>query len=112
MRDIAESDWKKFRSLRETALERFCADALSGVRDVLDQPSDMTNHQRYLALFELLRRWDDELALAFNASSRSKAMLQLLSMRRLGLVTDEEFSQFGPETGEWINSALSLAAQR
>jgi hypothetical protein len=97
--DVTESDWKHFRAIRDVALERFCERALRECSDVIADPG-RTAHERYLAVFELLEERDDELASAFNDPRRSTALLQLASMRGLGLVTDEEMEGFSPDTRE------------
>jgi hypothetical protein len=49
--DIKESDWKVFRELRETALERYCQRVLEDVRRDLDKRSG-SYHERYLELWD------------------------------------------------------------
>jgi len=56
--DIKESDWKVFRELRETALERYCQRVLEDVRRDLDKRSG-SYHERYLQLWKLLRSRQD-----------------------------------------------------
>lgn len=103
--DIKESDWKVFRELRPTALERFCQRILDEIQrvsvDVTQSP-----HQRYLAVYELIRRRDREIANAFNGPRRSAAIQQLLSIRSHRLLTEEELGRFSPELRELVRSGL------
>jgi hypothetical protein len=96
-RGIRESDWKLFRELRPLALDRFCQRALA---EVARLANDVTknNHERYLAVFELLRRRDEELADVFNNPRRSTALLQLALIQSRDLLSEEEFARFSPET--------------
>jgi hypothetical protein len=96
-RDISESDWKLFRQLHPLALHRFCERALSEVGRLASE-TGKSAHERYLTVFRLLQRRDKELAEAFNDLRRSTALLQLAILRSRGLVTDEEFARFSPET--------------
>jgi hypothetical protein len=102
---IAESDWKLFRQLREMALERFCERALSEVRR-LASDTGKGAHERYLAVFELLRHRDKELAEAFDDLRRSTAWRQLAIIRARGLITEEEFARFSPETRGAVQTFL------
>ena len=94
---ISESDWKVFRQLHKIALERFCERTLHELGQLASAP-DRGAHERYLAVFKLLQRRDDELAEAFNDMRRSTAWRQLRIIRSLGLLTDEELARFSPET--------------
>jgi hypothetical protein len=96
-RQISESDWKLFRQVHPLALERFCEQVLADV-DQLASQTGKSAHDRYLAVFRLLQRRDKELGEAFNDFRRSTAFLQLAILRSRGLVTDEEFARFSPET--------------
>lgn len=96
-REIRGADWKLFRQVHPIALERFCQRVLSEVGR-LASDTGKSAHQRYMATFQLLQRRDKELAEAFNDMRRSTALLQLAILRSRGLVTDEEFARFSPET--------------
>jgi hypothetical protein len=96
-RAISEPDWKLFRKLRALALERFCERALSEVSRLASEAGKGA-HERYREVFQLLLRRDKELAEAFNAFRRSTAWRQLAVIRAHGLLTDEEFARFSPET--------------
>lgn len=97
MREISEADWKLFRQLRQLALERFCERVLAEAMRLAGAEGE-SNHQRYLAVFQLLQRRDRELADAFNNPRRSTAFLQLARLRAEGLIMDEEFGRFSSET--------------
>jgi hypothetical protein len=94
---IKEADWKIFREIRVTALERFCERILSGVSRLAAE-TGQSSHRRYLAVFRLLQEQDDQLADMFNNPRRSAALFQLARMRSQGLLTEEEFACFSSET--------------
>src|SRR5258707_13944135 len=52
-------------ALQPLALDRFCQRVLAEVGRLAGD-ADKSNHQRYLAVFRLLQRRDEELANAFN----------------------------------------------
>lgn len=110
MRDIPERDWKILRELKPIALERYCRGVLEEVAALVGASADGGGgyHHRYLALFKLLRERDGDLGNAFNDLKRSTALLQLACMRRLGLLTDEEFARFTQETRERVQGILEV----
>jgi hypothetical protein len=96
-REISEADWKLFRQLHPIALDRFCERVLSEVTQSA-AAAGQTNHERYRAVFTLMKQRDRELATAFDDMRRSTALRQLACIRSYGLITDEEFARFSPET--------------
>jgi len=101
MRDIPESDWKLFRTVREAALDRYCAGVLEESAAIIADER-ATHHERYLRLFRLLGKRDRTLADTFNNPRRSVARLQLAQMHALGLVTDIDLARFSADTRDWV----------
>jgi hypothetical protein len=104
---IPESDWKVLRELKPILLERFCERVLADVAQAANNDAE-THHQRYLRIFRLLPERDDGLALAFDDIRRSNAIQKLTAMRMLGLMTDDEFMRFRPETRSLIDDSVSI----
>ena len=100
---VRESDWKAFRQLRESALDRFCRRILGEVEDLI-QDGSRSHHERYRDLFRLLRDRDEEVARAFDDPRRSQMLWQLAVICRLGLLEPNEFARFSPETREAVES--------
>ena len=98
VRQISEADWKLFRQLHALALERFCESVLSEVSRLVS--SSGSAHERYLAVFKRLQRRGKEMAEAFDDLRRSTAYRQLAIVHSHGLLTEEEFARFSPETRE------------
>jgi hypothetical protein len=105
LRQIKESDWKLLRPLAPLALERFCQDVLEKLEHIAADGS-RTYHQRYLAIYDLVRRRDRELAKTFNDLRRSAALFQLTNLYSQQLLRDEEFSRFSPETQSIVKFLL------
>lgn len=96
-----ESDWKRLRTIRVEALERYCRQVLDECHEIL-HGTEGSAHDRYLRLFELMRERDAQLAGAFDDNRRSTAIINLIAMRRLGLISDQELEGFSSETQERV----------
>ena len=103
-----ESDWKKFTKLKKIALERFCESVLDESRVLCDR-EDLTAHERYMEVYEIIQKRDKELARAFDGHSRSRADQQLRDMYNWGLVTDDELSKFSEETQNLVKLRFAHA---
>lgn len=102
-REIGERDWRVLRELCPVALDRFCGRVLSEVGRLAAGP-ESGGHRRYLEVFDLIRRRDRELADLFDDLRRSTALIRLLHMQSHGLLTEEEWARFSPETRELLRS--------
>jgi hypothetical protein len=100
---ISESDWKKFKKIKEEALERFCGTILNDVSEGLESRDNPTNHGKYLYLYKLIENYDKQVALLFNDHSRSKATIQLIMLRQEGLVNEEDLKELSNELKELTN---------
>jgi hypothetical protein len=107
VQQIPESDWKIFRQLQPLALERFCQRVLDEVSQVAAD-TGKSSHERYLEVFRLLQKQDKELASCFDNPRRSDALFQLARIVFQGLLTDEEFARFSPETRAWVQRLRDL----
>jgi hypothetical protein len=93
---IKESDWKKFKKLKEVALDRFCAETLAECSSVIEKEGT-SNHSKYLALYQAIHGADRRLASLFDDHSRSKAPMQLMMIRSAGLVRDSELESLSED---------------
>ena len=100
---ISESDWKKFKKIKEEALERFCGTILNDVSEGLEDSDNPTNHGKYLYLYKLIENYDKQIALLFNDHSRSKATIQLMMLRQEGLVNEADIRGLSNELKEHTN---------
>ncbi|TXL70195.1 peptide ABC transporter substrate-binding protein [Vineibacter terrae] len=106
-RDFPERDWRLLRELKPIALDRLCQRTLGEVQ-ALCADAGKTNHQRYLALWDMIRERDDELAGAFDDLRRSTAVWRLTAMRQLGVLTDDEFGRFSEEVRDSVLTAIEI----
>jgi len=97
MKEAQGLDWKIFGQLHPVAVERFCERVLIEIVQI-NTDDARRFHQRYLDIFEVIKRRDKEIAQLFNDPRRSNALSMLAGIRSRGLLTDEEFSRFSPET--------------
>jgi hypothetical protein len=106
MRDQAlEADWKVFRELRERALQRFCERVLAEIEQIrLD--ATKSDHARYLEIYRLIQRRDEELAGAFNDPRRSRLFVQLAQLRNLRLLHEDEYLRFSEQLRSSIDYVL------
>ena len=100
---ISESDWKKFKNIKELALERFCASILDDISEGLSSKKHSTNHGKYLYLYKLIENYDKQIAILFNEHSRSKAVSQLMMLRQKDLVLEEELNSLSSELQDRAN---------
>lgn len=98
---MKESDWKKFKVIKEKARDLFCTRVLEEFGEVISNTGEHV-HSRYLELYQRVHERNEEMALVFDGHSRSKAAMQLLDIRARGLADDllvEELSdEFRHET--------------
>jgi hypothetical protein len=101
---IAESDWKLWRALSEKALERHCQKILTEAAG-LEKGGDSA-HARYLKLYRLLKRRDQEIADVFNDPRRSRAFLQIARAVRNRIITRAELATFSEDTQAVVRTLL------
>lgn len=99
---IPEADWRTFKKLRAVALERFSQQVLNECQAICGKDA-LTAHERYGELYELLHERDHAMARAFDDLRRSTAVVCLKLMYQLGLVTDEELTQFSSEVQKTVS---------
>jgi hypothetical protein len=105
--DISETDWKVYRSLHPVALQRYCDRVLAEV-SALVSDTTKTPHERYLALYQMIQDRDERLDQVFDYLRRSTARRQLGQMRLHGLISDEEFARFEPESRRAAEAWVSM----
>ena len=102
-RDLPEADWKACRKLQSVALERFCERIVNEAGSIA-QNNSASYHARYLDLFKLIERRDNDIARAFNDPKRSNIVLQLSAIVAHGLLTRDELQCLTPELRETVVS--------
>ena len=109
MESFPESDWKKLRSLRDGAIQKFCVRALSEIQRMADHRSEERDaHEAYLALYRHVVRRDKQLARLFNDWRRSTAEITLAKWFEAGLVTADELARFSQETRDHVEVIVAI----
>jgi peptide subunit release factor 1 (eRF1) len=105
---VPEADWKRFRKLREAALEEFCRRVLEETGR-FRQTDGRSHHARYLALYRWLHDRDRELEQAFADPRRSQMVIQLATIARLGFVSEEDLAGFSSSTRKGVTGILEIS---
>lgn len=72
-----EWDWRRFKTVHNTLLERYCSRILVEVA-ALSRAAEGTAHDRCVKAYRLIRERDKQMANAFDDFRRSTAVMQLL----------------------------------
>jgi hypothetical protein len=99
-RVISEPDWKIWKPLFEVALERFCQRTLDGAARYA--AGEGTAHERYVKLYQYVKKRDKELGQVFDNLSRSNAPMQIALAAKKKLITPEELAAFSQETQDRV----------
>jgi len=98
-----EADWRVFRELQRTALERFCSRILGEV-EALVHDTSRSSHDRYLDLYRLVRERDELVSAAFDDPNRSRMVWQAARMHALELFEPGELERFSDKTRRTIEA--------
>ena len=98
---ISESDWKKFKKLKEKALDKLCGLALQDCKEAINDPV-RSDHEKYLHLYELVQNHGERIVRVFNEHARSKAHFQLTLMKLEGLIEEADIQAFSAEIQELL----------
>ena len=105
-RDIPEKDWKKLRSLKDSALNIACERIFEKIKN-LTVSRGAENHKYYLKLWKLMRVEDKEISLMFDDLKRSTAIFKLAMWKKNGILSKESFDELSKETQEHIDLILN-----
>lgn len=92
MRDITESDWKKWKTLRLKCIDDFCHATFKQVSELSEEERPV--HDLHRELYRLVADRDNEIERRFDPMKRSQAITQLIFLYRDGLITDADVEQF------------------
>ncbi len=106
MQQIPEPDWKIFRELHQTALQRFAERSLKSVSQAQAR-SGKSSHEIFQDLYRLINDKNKEVARLFDDFRRSTALHSLLGFKDEDLLTEKEISLFSEETRKWLDRAFS-----
>ncbi|MCB1695239.1 MAG: hypothetical protein KDI34_03345 [Halioglobus sp.] len=98
---IPESDWKKFRPLRDKALANLCDKVLTAITATTANDA-LSSHQKYLKIYDEIQHYDEQIGLIFDGYSRSLALSQLAMIQSHHLLEPEEFAGLSASTREYL----------
>jgi translation elongation factor EF-Tu-like GTPase len=107
-KDADEADWRVFRELRAIALERFCERVLSEVTRLATDPEKKSHHERYLAVYSLVKERDGEIAAAFNDFRRSTFVRQMAIIQYHKLLTEQEMARLSPRIRQSVEAIIDI----
>lgn len=93
---MKESDWKIFKQVKATALDKFFSKILSEVQTTVSN-SSQSNHERFLKLYYFINSSNKKMSNIFDGYSRSGANLQTMLMRNNDLLSEEMVAKFTAE---------------
>ena len=99
---IPESDWKKFKPLRDKALARLCDRILSEIAATSAEEA-LSSHEKYLKIYSQITDYDREIDRIFDGYSRSRALSQLALIQSRGLLEPVEFECFSESTQVFLD---------
>ena len=100
--NIPESDWRKFKPLRDRALARLCDQILSEMA-ATSAEDELSSHEKYLKIYSQITDRDREIDRIFDGYSRSRALSQLAMIQSRQLLEPEEFECFSASTQEYLS---------
>jgi len=99
--NIPESDWKKFKPLRDRALARLCDQILAKIA-ATSAEDELSSHEKYLKIYSQITDCDRKIDRVFDGYSRSRALSQLAMIQSHGLLEPKEFECFSESTQEFL----------
>ena len=108
MREIAEKDWKHFKTLHQLAVNRFSKETLSNISQIIASKEIETKHEKYLEIYQYIKKRDKLLGDCFNEYRRSTAKLSILQIYNLGLFKPEEFNLFSDDVKDFVRKCNEL----
>ena len=105
--DIPEKDWKKLRSLKDSAINIACERIFEKIKK-LTKSRGTENHKYYLKLWKLMEAEDKEISLMFDDLKRSTAIFKLAMWKKNGILSNESFNELSKNIQEHIDLILNI----
>jgi hypothetical protein len=98
---------ENFQGAAGVALERFCERILGEIAGI-SSDATKTKHERYVAIYRLVRERDKEIVPIFDYLRRSTAVRQIFAFRSHDLLTAQELRQLSPELVKSVEDVLEM----
>ncbi|MEZ9597151.1 hypothetical protein AB4298_21330 [Shewanella sp. 10N.261.52.F9] len=105
MSSVPEKDWKLFRKLQVELTAKACELVFERVENITNDRVGK-EHQSYLDLYNLIDDEDAKIAEMFNNPTRNNVLLKIVSLKKHGVLSDEQFQLFSEETQEFVSRML------
>jgi cysteinyl-tRNA synthetase len=102
-----ERDWKKLRSLKDSALEEVSNRIIEKLKTLIES-REGGSHKTYLRLWETIHAEDKVIAALFDDLKRSSALFKLAAWKTHGILSDDDFKDFTEDTQNRINAILEI----
>jgi len=106
-RSIKESDWKLFKSISKSALDKYCKESLQRVHEFLAE-ADAESFDTTSKIFDFMKSRRKLQSSIFDDYRRSTASHQLILMAREGLLEESEMSNLSEELKKQISVAMTI----
>ena len=104
---IRTRDWKYMRTIHDELLNELCSRILT--KDVEIAAAEQKRpHQRFLALYDHLRKSNRIVAECFDDWRRSNIDDKIVSLRYHGLLTDEQVKRVSEKAQDWLHKVESI----
>lgn len=107
MENLPERDWKKLRSLKNTALNEACERILENILSLIESGKN-EGHKTYKELWRILQEEDEKISLMFDDLKRSTAIFKLVMWKENGILSEHDFVKLTEETKNRINSIIEM----
>ena len=107
MRDFPEKDWKVLRKHKDYLLNEFCGTVFDKIEKIKSD-KNKSNHEKYLALWKMIKIEDKKIRTMFDDWRRSQAIMRIASMLFHGVLTKEIFSEFSEDTQKRASNLIEL----
>jgi hypothetical protein len=105
--DIPEKDWKKLRSLKDSAINIACERTFQKISKLIESRG-AESHKYYLKLWKVMEEEDKEISLMFDDLKRSTAIFKLAMWKKNGILSGENFEEFTEKTRQRIESIFNI----
>ena len=104
---IPEADWITVRDISRLALDRLCQRVLDEITAIANDP-DKGAHAKYGEIYRLIQDRDKIIADAFDDLKRSNALFKIATMKRLGVISNDELARFSQDTLDRVAKVVWL----
>lgn len=107
MNSVPESDWKKFRAMKDELLDTACARVLKKIKALIEDGHE-ENHTTYLKLWKTIKQEDLKIADMFDNPKRSNAILKITALVTHGLIDENTLEAFSKETRKRVRDFIEI----